>query len=84
MALPPPAGGDNTKAFLQPHQLRELCVMAGLDPAAPATHSLVDSMLARKDPETGLISFDACMQVALHYQVKVRCTRARLCVRACM
>lgn len=57
------------KCSLQPHQLRELCVMAGLDPAAPATHSLVEAMLARKD-QTGRISFDACMQVACHYQVK--------------
>jgi len=51
--------------------------MAGLDPAAPATHALVEAMLARKDPSTGHISFDACMQVACHYQVKVRGPGAR-------
>lgn len=63
------------KNSLMPHQLRELCVMAGLDPAAPATLALVEAMLAAKDSETGRISFDACMQVACHYQVKVRIGR---------
>ncbi|KAF5841988.1 hypothetical protein DUNSADRAFT_9870 [Dunaliella salina] len=64
------AGGDGLGNSLHPHQLRELCVMAGLDPAAPATHALVEAILARKDPETGRISYDSCMQVACHYQVK--------------
>lgn len=42
--------------------------MAGLDPAAPATRSLVTALLERKDPRSGRISFDQFAKVALHFQ----------------
>ncbi len=61
-----PAAGDDLKAGLLPPQLRELCVMAGLDPAAAATRLLVEALLARKSERTGRISFDAFMKVMLH------------------
>ncbi len=50
LPLPPP--GDGPDVGLLPHQLRELVVMAGLDPAAPATRSLVAELTARKQPGT--------------------------------
>lgn len=57
------AAGDGPKAGLLAHQLRELCVMAGLDPAAALTRSLVEQLVARRDSATGRISFDAFMKV---------------------
>lgn len=39
------AAGDDAKCGLLPHQLRELAVMAGLDPASHATAALVDALL---------------------------------------
>lgn len=64
-------GGDNVQAGLFPHQLRELCVMAGLDPAASATHAIVEEMLQRKNAQ-GKISVDAALQVAAFFQVSVQ------------
>lgn len=62
------AGGDDTKVGLLPHQLRELCVMAGLDPAAEATRQLVELLLMRRNETTGRIHFDEFMKVAIHFQ----------------
>eukprot|EP00798_Chlamydomonas_sp_ICE-L_P025200 gene25200-10840_t len=62
------AGGDDTKVGLLPHQLRELCVMAGLDPAAEATRQLVELMLLRRNEKTGRIHFDEFMKVVIHFQ----------------
>lgn len=44
--------GDTPNIGLLPHQLRELCVMAGLDPAAAATRALVEELVRRKDTHT--------------------------------
>ncbi|GFH14160.1 uncharacterized protein HaLaN_10159 [Haematococcus lacustris] len=65
------AAGDSPSVGLLPHQLRELCVMAGLDPAAEATRLLVAALVARKEAGSGRISFDSCMKVALHFREKV-------------
>ena len=59
----PRPGGDDVKVGLLPHQLRELCVMAGLDPASEATRQLVELLLARRDEKSGRIHFDLFMQV---------------------
>ncbi|KAJ9530226.1 hypothetical protein QJQ45_023519 [Haematococcus lacustris] len=64
------AAGDSPSVGLLPHQLRELCVMAGLDPAAEATRLLVAALVARKEAGSGRISFDSCMKVALHFREK--------------
>ena len=59
----PRPGGDDVKVGLLPHQLRELCVMAGLDPASEATRQLVELLLARRNEKSGRIHFDLFMQV---------------------
>ena len=61
------AAGDGPKVGLLPHQLRELVVMAGLDPAAEATRNLVEQLLARKDRKIGRIDFDNFMQTCCHF-----------------
>ncbi|GLC46295.1 hypothetical protein PLESTB_000996000 [Pleodorina starrii] len=73
------AAGDGPEVGLLPHQLRELVVMAGLDPAAPATRSLVEELMKRRAPTTGRISFDSFMLVVTHFQdeaVKAEATAA--------
>ncbi len=75
------AGGDDLKAGLLP---RELCVMAGLDPASSLTRSLVEALLQRKHPHTGRIDFDSFLKVALHFRDSVsgcKCLLAGLCSR---
>ncbi|KAG2498462.1 hypothetical protein HYH03_003716 [Edaphochlamys debaryana] len=62
------AAGDGPDAGLLAHQLRELVVMAGLDPAAPATKALVEELMRRRAPATGRISFDSFMLVVSHFQ----------------
>ncbi len=52
--------------------------MAGLDPAAVATKSLVDQLLERKDEQTGRISVDSLMKVALHFKDTVSQAYARV------
>jgi hypothetical protein len=68
------SGGDDISVGLLPHQLRELAVMAGLDPASSLTHRLVEALLACKLPATGRISYDAFLKVALHFRDRVRPT----------
>lgn len=41
------AGGDDSAAFVLPHQLQELVVLAGLDPAAPPVVKLMGLMQER-------------------------------------
>ncbi|GFR43800.1 hypothetical protein Agub_g4924, partial [Astrephomene gubernaculifera] len=62
------AAGDGPEVGLLPHQLRELVVMAGLDPAAPATRSLVEELMKRRAANTGRITFDSFMLVVAHFQ----------------
>ncbi|GIL62825.1 hypothetical protein Vafri_16998 [Volvox africanus] len=62
------AAGDGPEVGLLPHQLRELVVMAGLDPAAAATRSLVEELMKRRSANTGRISFDSFMLVVTHFQ----------------
>ncbi|KAG2443898.1 hypothetical protein HXX76_002238 [Chlamydomonas incerta] len=62
------AAGDGPEVGLLPHQLRELVVMAGLDPAAPATRSLVEELMGRRLAATGRINFDSFMLVVAHFQ----------------
>lgn len=57
------AAGDGPEVGLLAHQLRELCVMAGLDPAASVTRGLVEQLVQRRDPTTGRITFDSFMKV---------------------
>ncbi len=64
------AGGDAPKNGLELHQLRELVVMAGLDPASTATRELVGELLERANEgaQPGArvqISLDAFMKVGL-------------------
>lgn len=76
------AVGDTPTIGLLPHQLRELCVMAGLDPAASSTRSLVEELVRRKDPSTGRINFDNFMKVAAHFQDEHIATHAAAAVEA--
>ncbi|EFJ41153.1 hypothetical protein VOLCADRAFT_98941 [Volvox carteri f. nagariensis] len=62
------AAGDGPEVGLLPHQLRELVVMAGLDPAAPSTRSLVEELMRRRTANTGRITFDSFMLVVAHFQ----------------
>ena len=62
---PPPAAGDGLGNSLFPHQLRELVVMSGLDPAAVITRQLVELLLERRGTaaQQQRISFDDFMKV---------------------
>lgn len=64
------AAGDGPKNGLLPHQLRELIVMAGLDPAVPSTRQLVDRLLAQREdgPNGQRISFDNFLKVVVNFQ----------------
>mmetsp|Transcript_12168 Transcript_12168/g.21804 ORF Transcript_12168/g.21804 Transcript_12168/m.21804 type:complete len:543 (-) Transcript_12168:277-1905(-) len=62
------AAGDSLEVGLLSHQLRELLVMAGLDPAAEAVHLLVEQLVSRRNPSTGRIDFDTFMKVVLHFK----------------
>ncbi|GAX83590.1 hypothetical protein CEUSTIGMA_g11015.t1 [Chlamydomonas eustigma] len=64
------AAGDKLDCGLLPHQLRELVVMAGLDPAAPATRQLVELLLERRGPSEQhyRINFDDFMKVLIYFQ----------------
>ena len=64
------AAGDGPKNGLLPHQLRELIVMAGLDPAMPSTRQLVDRLLAQREdgPNGQRISFDSFLKVVVNFQ----------------
>jgi (2Fe-2S) ferredoxin len=56
------AGGDDPEIGLLSHQLTELAVMAGLDPAADATHKLVARLLQRRGAD-GRIKYDEFLKV---------------------
>ena len=63
--------GDGLKSGLLPHQLRELVVMAGLDPAATSTRQLVEQLLQHRGPaeQQSRIGFDDFMKVIIYFQV---------------
>lgn len=67
------AGGDAPKNSLELHQLRELVVMAGLDPASTATRELVTELLERANENTqpgapARISLDLFMKAVIFFQ----------------
>eukprot|EP00195_Chlamydomonas_chlamydogama_P011884 CAMPEP_0202890548 /NCGR_PEP_ID=MMETSP1392-20130828/910_1 /ASSEMBLY_ACC=CAM_ASM_000868 /TAXON_ID=225041 /ORGANISM="Chlamydomonas chlamydogama, Strain SAG 11-48b" /LENGTH=466 /DNA_ID=CAMNT_0049574137 /DNA_START=156 /DNA_END=1559 /DNA_ORIENTATION=+ len=62
------AAGDDPKVGLLPHQLRELCVMAGLDPASEATRQLVEQLLQQRDERSGRINVDSFLKVVIHFK----------------
>ena len=67
------AAGDGLKSGLLPHQLRELVVMAGLDPAATSTRQLVEQLLHHRGPaeNQSRIGFDDFMKVVIYFQVRL-------------
>ncbi|KAF8073027.1 morn3 [Scenedesmus sp. PABB004] len=60
------AGGDDLAAAVLPHQLQELAVLAGLDPAAPACVALLDALAARAGG-AGL-GLDAFLHVVCYFR----------------
>uniref|UniRef100_A0A7R9V367 MORN repeat-containing protein 3 n=1 Tax=Chlamydomonas euryale TaxID=1486919 RepID=A0A7R9V367_9CHLO len=65
------AAGDDLKATILPHQLRQLIVMAGLDPSATATQQLVAALLQRRGegtPDPQRITFDTFMKAVVYFQ----------------
>uniref|UniRef100_A0A7S1SKG0 MORN repeat-containing protein 3 n=1 Tax=Tetraselmis chuii TaxID=63592 RepID=A0A7S1SKG0_9CHLO len=61
------AGGDEVEMGVLTHQLRELCVMAGLDPAQERTPELVAD-LVRQKRANGRIHLDDFLKIAAHYR----------------
>lgn len=61
------AGGDEVEFGILTHQLRELCVMAGLDPAHERTPELVAD-LVRQKRGNGRIHLDDFLKIVAHYR----------------
>ena len=60
------AGGDGPKVYVQPRQLVELVVLAGQDPATPASQMLMEQLAARAVGAEQQISLDAFLHVVVH------------------
>eukprot|EP00879_Flechtneria_rotunda_P011831 GHRR01012358.1.p1 GENE.GHRR01012358.1~~GHRR01012358.1.p1 ORF type:complete len:176 (-),score=97.84 GHRR01012358.1:810-1337(-) len=67
-----PAGGDDMAASVLPHQLQELVVLAGLDPAAPQVMKLLDQLHQHCSQTAGdrRLCLDAFLHVVCHFRNK--------------
>jgi hypothetical protein len=61
------AGGDGRGAHVLPHQLQELVVLAGLDPAHAAVVRLVEQLRARVTPATGKLMIEDLLDTTSHF-----------------
>ena len=65
------AGGDTPRVGLQPHLLRDVCVLAGLDPAGPdlQMQRLVEDLMSvvRND---GLLYFNDFLRVLMMFRIR--------------
>ena len=60
------AGGDGPKDAVRPSKLREVCVLAGLDPSGKETPQLV-AILSQHSRRDGKIKLDDFLRVISHF-----------------
>ena len=61
------AGGDGPKDGVRPSKLRELCVLAGLDPSGQETPQLVQ-LLMQHSRRDGVIRYDDFLRCVVHFR----------------